>query len=72
MKRFAEWSLFSLFPRHCPYCDVRIPGSRMLCEECENNLPRIAGEICSACGREKSEKYLTIAERTNIIRTVPN
>ncbi|MBR6702614.1 MAG: ComF family protein [Clostridia bacterium] len=53
MKRFAEWSLFSLFPRHCPYCDVRIPGSRMLCEECENNLPRIAGEICSACGREK-------------------
>ena len=55
MKKFAEWSLFSFFPRHCACCDVRIPGSRMFCEECEKSLPRITGEVCMNCGREKKE-----------------
>lgn len=53
MKKLAERSLFSIFPRRCAYCDRLIPGNCTACGECEKNLPRISGEICIRCGREK-------------------
>ena len=53
----------SLFPQRCAYCGKIISADKLVCEECKNNLPRIKGEICYACGREsdfcscKGEKY---------------
>ena len=55
MKKLREWTVFSLFPRHCACCDRLIPGGRAFCDECLENLPRIEGKICASCGREKKE-----------------
>ena len=55
MKKFFDISLFSFFPRHCAYCDKLIPGDMTMCEECAKSLPRIKGEICLMCGREKKK-----------------
>lgn len=55
MKKFYEWGMFSIFPKHCAYCDALIPGNEFACADCKKNLPRITGEICKRCGRNKSD-----------------
>ena len=58
--------IHSLFPKRCAYCGNVIASNRMMCYECERNLPRVTGEVCFKCGREKdicsckgAEKYFT-------------
>ena len=55
MKKLREWAIFSLFPRRCACCDRLVAGDRAFCDDCLENLPRIEGDICSSCGREKKE-----------------
>ena len=54
----------ALFPHRCAYCGKVISSEKRCCDECADSLPRITGEICRKCGREKkvcsckkSEKY---------------
>lgn len=42
-------------PQRCAYCDDVIFPQDLMCEECAASLPRIEGEICVRCGREKDE-----------------
>lgn len=51
----AELKTFihSILPKRCAYCGCVIASNRLMCFECENNLPRINGDICNKCGREK-------------------
>ncbi len=55
MKKIFEWHIFSLFPKHCPYCDKLIPADLVQCKECDKSLPRIESPICKKCGRGKKE-----------------
>lgn len=55
MKKIFEWHIFSLFPKHCPYCDRLIPADLVQCKECEKSLPRIEPPVCTDCGRGKKE-----------------
>lgn len=43
----------SLLPKRCACCGEVIPSDCLICSECESNLPRISGDICYKCGREK-------------------
>lgn len=45
----------SLFPQRCAYCGRVIAINTLACDECSAVLPRIKGDICRLCGREKSE-----------------
>ncbi len=45
----------SLFPQRCAYCGRVISVNTFACDECAEALPRIEGEICALCGREKTE-----------------
>lgn len=45
--------IYSLLPRRCAYCGRVIPSNRMMCYECEKNLPRVSRTVCVKCGREK-------------------
>lgn len=56
--------IYSLLPRRCAYCGRVIASDRLMCSDCERNLPRIKGTVCNKCGREKeicsckgSERY---------------
>ena len=49
-------SLFrSLFPQRCAYCGEVVAVSEYACEDCLKILPRIEGDVCSRCGREKND-----------------
>lgn len=53
----------SLFPQRCAYCGKVVSVQSLVCDDCSRLLPRIKGDVCKACGREKSfcscrgEKY---------------
>ena len=56
--------LSAVFPRRCAYCGITVRPDVMCCDDCGVSLPRIEGEICRKCGREKklcscknAEKY---------------
>lgn len=42
-----------VFPPRCACCNLVVAHNRLLCEECEDKLPRIKGRVCTACGRQK-------------------
>lgn len=42
-----------LFTKRCKYCSSVIDVRDDVCENCENGLSRITGEICLKCGCEK-------------------
>lgn len=46
---------YLIFTNKCKYCDSVIDFGKTLCDECENDLPRIESEKCISCGVEKSE-----------------
>ncbi len=54
MNLFKNFHL-PVFARRCAYCGRVIASDRLSCAKCENSLPRISGEICTCCGREKEE-----------------
>ncbi len=43
----------AILPQRCLWCGRIIPGDKTVCSDCSLNLPRIKGEICEKCGREK-------------------
>ncbi len=53
MIKFIKRILASVFPRRCAYCAEAIPSDKLVCPECESELPRITGLVCRKCGREK-------------------
>lgn len=55
MIEFFKGMSKSLFPQRCAYCGRVISINTFACDECSGILPRIKGEICVLCGREKSE-----------------
>lgn len=55
MIKILEAFLSALFPRRCAYCGNVISSEKICCDECAVSLPRITGEVCVKCGREKSE-----------------
>ena len=52
-----------LFPRRCAYCGRVISCEDLCCDECADDLPRIKGEVCRKCGREKSDCSCKKAEK---------
>lgn len=55
MNKFFETLILTIFPRRCAYCGKTIDASRMMCADCEKQLPRIDGVICRKCARGKDE-----------------
>lgn len=68
MKKLTEWGIFSIFPRHCAYCDKLITADNTACESCKRTLPRIDGKICPNCGRNK--KDCTCKSKTNYYTSI--
>lgn len=54
MKDFFRALINAIFPRRCAYCGRVVSASEAACPECEKMLPRVVGEVCPRCGREKS------------------
>lgn len=46
---------YLFFTNKCKYCDDIINFNKTLCNECENDLPRINGDKCTLCGAERSK-----------------
>ncbi len=55
MKALKDILIHIIYPRRCAYCGKVIVHSRMMCEKCEKELPRINGIICPKCAREKDK-----------------
>lgn len=55
MKKLKDILVHILYPRRCAYCGRVIDYSRMMCADCEKELPRIKDVTCRKCAREKSE-----------------
>ncbi len=68
MKKITDWRLTTLFPKHCAYCDRFIFADELMCDYCKKNLPRITGEICRSCGREK--KTCTCKKSSNYFTAI--
>ena len=51
VKEFLCWLFLC---NHCKYCGVTIKRNEEICQNCSENLPRIADERCKYCGAEKS------------------
>lgn len=63
LKSIFELPLFALLPRRCAYCGKIVAADVLACEECEKSLPRISGDVCEKCGREKSACTCMKAEK---------
>lgn len=50
---FGKFLNYLFFTRRCAFCNEVIPFERILCENCEKNLPLITGKLCKKCGCEK-------------------
>lgn len=59
LKAFAK----ALCPQRCAYCGTVVAPDEFMCEECENILPRITGDICIKCGRGKDDCDCKNAEK---------
>lgn len=53
-KRFKSFLLWCFITNRCKYCTTVIGRDDCLCDDCNNNLPRIENEKCKLCGAEKS------------------
>jgi len=50
LKRFASSVLDQLYPSCCAICNIGLKGGRALCEDCGEDLPRLAAPFCEKCG----------------------
>ena len=55
MKRLLKALAKAICPQRCAYCGDVIAPDEFMCEECEEILPRITGDICVKCGRGKKD-----------------
>lgn len=55
--------LYCVFPRRCALCGEVVELDSRLCEKCKSN-PRIKGERCEKCGREKSKCTCKYSSKT--------
>ncbi len=55
--------IYSILPKRCAFCGNVIASDRLMCYDCEKNLPRIEGTVCEKCGREKEECSCKGAEK---------
>jgi len=51
-RRAVEGLVGLLFPPHCALCGRRLDSLRILCPECEADLPALSGSRCRRCGEE--------------------
>ncbi|MBQ8015235.1 MAG: ComF family protein [Clostridia bacterium] len=63
MKKLFKSLVVALFPQRCAYCGKVISSNRIMCCNCEANLPRISGVKCRKCGREKDKCSCKGAEK---------
>lgn len=63
MKQFFNILKKIIYPQRCAYCGKVVSADELMCDECCDNLPRIAGEICVRCGREKVQCSCKKAEK---------
>lgn len=63
MNRFIKALSKLLYPQRCAYCGKVVSANELTCDECSAYLPRISGEICNKCGREKSQCSCKKAEK---------
>ena len=54
-KDFATYFFSLFFPNRCIFCDRLIDPFEDYCDECENTVHFISGEICQRCGMEKAD-----------------
>lgn len=54
-KDFATYFFSLFFPNRCIFCDRLIDPFEDYCDECENTVHFISGEICKRCGMEKAD-----------------
>lgn len=52
MNEYLKAFFKSLFPQRCAYCGKVVSSDSLMCDSCENVLPRIKGKVCRLCGRE--------------------
>lgn len=50
-----NYFLSFLYPKRCIFCDEVIDPFSELCEECNDNLPKIDDSICYLCGALKTD-----------------
>lgn len=50
-----EYILSLFYPNRCCFCLNIIKPDKYICDQCENSLPFIDGEICELCGAKKSD-----------------
>ncbi|MCQ2485383.1 MAG: double zinc ribbon domain-containing protein [Clostridia bacterium] len=43
------------FPNRCLFCNKVMPPFENICDDCEENLPWIRGEICPYCGASRND-----------------
>lgn len=63
MFKFFEVLFRPFFPNRCAYCGEVIAYDELMCDKCQDSLPRIVGEICQKCGRGKEECNCKKAQR---------
>lgn len=63
MNRFVKALIKVFYPQRCAYYGRVISSDELMCNDCKTSLPRIVGEVCVRCGREKSHCYCKKAEK---------
>ncbi len=63
MIKIFDAFLTALFPRRCAYCGRVVKSEKLCCDDCAGSLPRIEGDVCCKCGREKKECSCRKAEK---------
>ena len=63
MNRIADVIVSAFFPHRCAYCGKVVVNTTYMCNQCENDLPRICGDVCDKCGREKDKCSCKKAEK---------
>ena len=68
MKKIIDFLIAIFYTRRCRYCRTVIDIRERICERCENDIPRIEGDVCFNCGfskkdcvcNKKSQHYMRI------------
>ncbi len=63
MNRIADVIASVFFPHRCAYCGKVVVNTSYMCKQCEKDLPRISGDVCNKCGREKDKCFCKKAEK---------
>ena len=59
-RRTAEGLIALLFPPDCVLCGRGLDSLRILCPECEADLPQVSGPRCRRCGEALSDGLLDL------------